>query len=395
MMFLYGIQVTIIGVVLPLLIADFAISNSAGGLLVTSQSGGGIAALIASLIVSDKVSRRGSTITAFAALGALSIAIGLSKSYWAAAIWFLLVGMSMRLFDIMANTSVGEYGAERRNRSMNILHACFAAGAILGPVIAQLIWNVSGSWRTIFFINGVVVVVAITPIVFITQTNRRLPPRLNIEPDSRQNIGSTEDGGATSKEIRSNRDFFNGSFILLAVALVFYSMHQSTISAWLPHLLVTSGGLKSGNGGIGLSAYWFGIVAGRMATSRIPDRTNRILMISIGAILSGLATAGAIAMASSVASLPLFTMAGATSGAVIPLALSEGHHRFPTHTGTVTAIISLSLLVGRFSGPWIVGRLSDTNGIEKALYLSAFVLLLCAAAAYGAKRSTRRDVTIS
>ena len=185
------------------------------------------------------------------------------------------------------------------------------------------------------------------------------------------------------------------SFVLIAVSLVFYSMHQSSITAWLPHLLVTSGGLTPGNGGVGLSIYWFGIIAGRITTSRIPDRVNRLLLISIGATLSGLATAGAIAFSSNPVSLALFFLAGATSGAVIPLALSEGHHRYPSRTGTVTAIISLSLLVGKFSGPWIVGRLTDVRGIEYALYLSAVVLLLCAAAGFGARRSTETDVTNS
>ena len=71
-------------------------------------------------------------------------------------------------------------------------------------------------------------------------------------------------------------------------------------------------------------------------------------------------------------------LAGASSGAFIPLCFSEGQAAHSRRTGTVTMLFSFFLLLGRFIGPWLVGGFADRGGIQISMTAAAAALVLCA-----------------
>ena len=394
LMFLYGIQATVLGVVLPRLIRHYATTAGAGGFLVTAQTIGGFIILLIVILAAKRVSGKLPMLLAYLLIGATSIVIALSTRYVTVALIFIILGAGMRLFDASSNSFIGEYAVERRNRSMNLLHTCFAGGAIIGPVIAQLLLNLTTQWTTVYLAMGLISFMATVPLVTMHFIDRNtvtrsdaLPRGSSAKPSDIAAIEPMSDDSlanragticSPSPKLAFLRLFADPTLSLISLTLALYAIHQSSLTAWLPHLLETTGKFSS-ESGIGISVYWIGIFLGRIAATKLPDTADRMLAIAIGAILGAISTTAAIVFTSVPGVvLVLLLIAGASSGALIPLSFSAGQAKYPDQTTSITALFSLFLLIGRFAGPWGIGMVSDMASIKSSLYITAAVLVLCA-----------------
>ena len=143
-------------------------------------------------------------------------------------------------------------------------------------------------------------------------------------------------------------------------------------------------GLDPLRGLAAISAFWFGLLAGRVGLLVLPRE--------VGA--SGLAVAGLAGAALLWASVRLglagletgFALIGAALGFVFPLMIALAGQRFPESRGTATGLVAGAAALGGFAIPWLHGAVGDHTTVVTAVGTLALWCLVIAAAAWTARR---------
>jgi fucose permease len=139
-------------------------------------------------------------------------------------------------------------------------------------------------------------------------------------------------------------------------------------------------------GRAGISAFWFGLLAGRLAVAAQRGSPNAALLVACG-------SAGAIVVWASAATphIPFFVAmaaAGLALGPVYPVLISLAARRFPHAVGTASGIVGGAGAGGGFLVPWLGGVVGDAFGIRSTVtLLGASALLIALGAAVLARRT--------
>jgi fucose permease len=143
-------------------------------------------------------------------------------------------------------------------------------------------------------------------------------------------------------------------------------------------------GIGEGRGVAAISAFWLGLLLGRLAFLGWRGPVDARLLVASGLASAALLAAG---VASGARSLELLVGgAGALLGFVFPVFVALTTQRFPEARGTATGIVTGAGAAGGFAVPWISGAIGDRFGVAAAfLSLAAWCLALavCALSARG------------
>ena len=371
-MVLYGISAVMIGTTLPEIIEGLDLSLGQGGTVVSMQNAGGIVALLAAALVADRIAKGRWVIGFFLLLGGLLFATGFAGSYIALVWLFFASGAAIRLLDIMLNAYTGDVAAGNRSRVMNLLHMFFSIGAFIGPLLASALLSAEVPWRGIYRIVGASFIGAValgSPLLRAYGLNR-----------SATRTDGSDDAASSGSLLRL--DLF-----ALGLVLLLYGIHQSGVTAWLPYYLIHDAGFSETAAGAGLSAYWVGVIASRLLASRLAGTVGPDRILVTGGVAGGVAVLASI-LTDTVAG---FVVAAVLTGATIPIAMTLAYGRLPARTGTVTAALSIFMLVGRLVGPWIIGAVGDVVGIGSSILVVAFSLLMAGVVGIG---GLRKDVEV-
>ncbi|TFG39037.1 MAG: MFS transporter, partial [Syntrophobacterales bacterium] len=373
-MVLYGLSAVLPGPTLPGIIRDFDLTLAQGGLIGSLQSAGGIVGVLATMWFADKVSRPWVAVLSFGLLSLAYLAVGFAPSYLALLLGFAATGLFIRVLDVMLNAHTGTLAPANSGRAMSTLHMFFSVGAFVGPIVALSLMRLGSTWSQIYLFVGVAyigVMVLGTPWLR-GYVRAAESPETALPPADATGSGSPE-SGAVAQDARSAPSQA-GTIVILGGLLLFYAVHQIGLTSWIPHFLETARGAGPDLASFGLSAYWVGIIAGRYITGRIVDRFGAGRLLAWGclgaAILSAIGALSPWVILAEIA----YALAGLASGATIPLAYSVGYQRLPGRKGTVTALMSLLMMSGRFAGPWLIGAVADARGLVFAMLIPAVVL---------------------
>ncbi len=367
-MVLYGLSAILIGPTLPGIIAEFDLSLAEGGLVSAVQNGGGVLGSLAAVFVADRFRRPLGVVLSFLALGIVWLLIGTAGALFWVMFWFAVSGALIRLLDVWLNAHTGAMAGSNSGRPMNVLHMFFGVGALLGPIAARLIISSGTTWRGVYLSSAFLYIGAI---LVGTLWLRRY---VSTEAAPVETVRARSDGRGEQAAAESTMQT-RRAVSLLGVALFFYAIHQIGVSTWIPYfvenVLGSSPSLASG----ALSAYWLGIIVGRFAASRLVERSGPELLLICGSVGSAVAT--------SLIVLPLpvslvfvtLSVAGALSGATIPLSYTLGYRLAPARLGGLTAVLSVVMLAGRFISPWLIGVIADGYGLRIAMLLPSVGLL--------------------
>jgi fucose permease len=143
-------------------------------------------------------------------------------------------------------------------------------------------------------------------------------------------------------------------------------------------------GLESERGVRAISAFWLGLLAGRLALFAYPGSTRSGLLGVAG--LGGAAALGVGALLRVPAPEVILGLAGISLSIVFPLFVALTTQRFPGAPGTATGIAVGAGALGGFAIPWLTGRIGDALGIEIAFLTLAGWSLAIAGFALIARR---------
>jgi fucose permease len=366
-----GIHVGWIGPLLPEISQLVKVPIDRAGLIISATAAGYFIALIVAGAVSHRWSAQTILTVAMilftAGLFGLAAAPGLPILLGAS----VLIGLGNGAIDIAANALIVDLNRERLAAALNNLHVLFGVGALLGPIIVGFALARSISY---FWIFGAGAIACATVAL-----------ALSITPAIEVRVPAESAGGFISLMARP---------VLWAIGgvLFLYVGGETGIGAWLFLYLRTAAALGVTVASSGVSLYWLGLIAGRVAGGRMAHRISPRELTMLSGAVSACALIGLIAAPRwhGLAAAAVFLI-GFGYGPVFPNMLAVGAARFPSQVGKMSSMVLAGGALGAVFVPWIMGRAmavaTPRSSMEFALGVTIVMALLS-----GAVRSARSIV---
>jgi fucose permease len=273
------------------------------------------------------------------------LGLGLAATWLMVPAVTLLLGGGSGLIDAAANTHTS---LNRGVRFMGWLHASWAVGAALGPLIVVASVGATGSWRAAFVVMAVAFLAVGLLVGYRRQDWMDTPP------------GFDRPSHAAVPRPSSRRR----ALLLLIGLFVLGSGLEGTAGDWSYTQLTAGRSLAAGLAGLGASLFWAGLAGGRVAMGLLGNRIvpDRLLDVSVGvSALGALAFWLAPPLGSALIALPIL---GAAVSVIFPLLLSIT----PTRVGTemTSHAIGYELAAGTLGGgglPALTGLTLQAAGL--------------------------------
>lgn len=358
--FVSGAASQLMGPLLPYLREAYGLSYDLSGLLLSFQSAGNFLAVILTGFLPYWVGRRKSILitSVWMALAFLIFSTGLSAAPLLLGAFFM-VGFSRGGNSNFSNTMISTLPGEKATRGYNLLHGCFAAGAVLSPLMLLL---VAGSlpgvgWRVAAGIMGALCVIQV-----VVYCKVPLPPE-----------HSKRGEHTLDWSFLRVRQFWLGSAMLF-----FYISAEYAITGWLVTYFRDVGILSAGYSQMMNSLLWLVIFCGRMMGAWLTGRISRSRLL----VMDGVGMFGFF----------LLMFFGRSAAQVVVGLMGVGLFMATIYT-TAYAIgsdcvkgndlgNSVMILTGTFGGvvtPAVVGLVAESSGIRAGMGLVVVLtgLLLC------------------
>jgi len=342
---------------LPSIMEEMKLSDSMGGLLASTYLIGTMVSIIALNFLFAKWTSRFSiilysSISAFALLG-----LGLSKSFFLAAIANLVVGFSNGALLTYPGMVASSYNRHETDKMVNFLYGTLAIGIIIWSPIEGAIISSGASWRMCFYIP------AAANILLLILAYAMPPPDI---PD-RSNLNII-------KVIEFLRHDF-GLFAGIASSIFVYVAAEHIINVWGPkyfQAVFPFAGIITAS--IVPSMFWMGLALGRMIAGKWLCNYPVRLLIIILALSSWVIWLSVIFANSPITAIIGIALLGLAFSAIWPLLISCSN-QFPGQGSSM--VFSLFVAIGALGGATgtnIFGVLADFMGFRLALGICSFFI---------------------
>jgi FHS family glucose/mannose:H+ symporter-like MFS transporter len=352
--FTWVMVIGLLGPSIPEIIEDLGISYPQAGLFFTMLSLGSLFGTTLTGIASDYLNRK----VLFAAV-ALILAIGLAGMGLAASyLIILLIILGYSLFGSPAGT-VGQsimlsMFPDRRERYISLQTSFAALGSFTAPLLVALNFTVGLSWRWTFIEAG-----GVALLLFLWILAVPLP----------RAAGRMISWKSLSRILGNPR-------VLASALLIFFSVAPDLgFSYWLAEHFKTELGVPLSLSSAVVSVYLVGMIAGRLATSRLLRRFASIRILKAGLGLSLASLVVFLAAPSITVKLITLLLYGLGTAPVFPLLMARGTALFPDQPGTVSGVLFGSVSLGGMVFPLLLGALASRLSIRLSYILVGVIIL--------------------
>ena len=328
-----GVVTTLLGPILPILIARWSLSDSRAGLFFTLQFCGnlvGIASLRALL------SWRGYRLTFF--LGFTFVSLGtaalLPVSETVAMISTAVYGFGLGLILSGTNLWVAEIAASRRAIALSVLNLAWGIGAIACPALVMFAQRANRLSTLLLAIAMFSAVVALALAAF------------DIEPRSR----GDENSAVQRRQPESKR-----TAVVLGGLFFLYVGTEASVGGWTAALAKRIAATPGTLWALAPLFFWAGLLAGRALAPVVLAQVSEGTLLMSGLILAAVATATLLCVTTFGAAAICITASGLGLACIYPLLVAwmVGYYgKRVRRTGS--AMFALAALGGA-TMPWLVG----------------------------------------
>jgi fucose permease len=344
------------GVLLPAQIAYYGIDKAVIGLLFFTFSVGYLLAGAVSGWLMRRLGLRGELMLGAGAFTALQFVAGTRPPYPVLVGLTVILGFGGGVMEAALNAYLA--ALPRHVVLLNFLHACYGAGALIGPVLASTMFANGLSWGARYLVFGAAGVPLLVGFAL------RYPAEL---PGIDGAAGPSPVFGAT---VRHPAVRLSGLFLAVYVGV------EISIGNWMYSLLIEERGQGALLAGWVVSAYWVGFTVGRFVLSVLAERFGIGPVELAWGCLGVMMAAGMVVwLVPGVAAASVgLVLLGFALGPIYPLTVAVVPRLTPSRLvpTAIGILIGVSVLGGAFF-PWVAGALADTVGLGSLL---PFVLLL-------------------
>ena len=359
LMAFFSISLTMISPMLPVIVKEFELTTSQGGLIMTYQSIGGALITVLMMFIADKYDKAMLIIIGFFLLIVSLFLISFVSAYNIILLLFFLYGVGSKIGDNLNNSFLTERFSENSGVYLNILHGFFGIGALLGPLIASGLINQGIYWGDIFKLVGFVSLFVLVYFIVIVIKDNKIS--LSISSDK--------------NKINYAKIFGNYKARILYLIMLLYIGSQSALSTWLPMYMENYLQTTSLIGGLALSLFWIGNIISRFMASYFTQEHSNIFLIKWGNFLGFIVLFISIILQIYWLTLINVVLIGFFTGATVPLVLDIASGLFPDNNGAVTSVLFVVINLSVMFFPWFIGLLVDHFDFQIAFIITAIILL--------------------
>jgi MFS transporter, FHS family, glucose/mannose:H+ symporter len=315
--------------------------------------------------------------------GAGIVGLGLAPSWAVFAVLAVPAGLGAGGLDGGSNGLFLDLFRSNRGRAMNLLHLFFSIGALSAPLIVGALVDSGIAWQVVIAATGIApLALAAGFCIAALPSGRTTGGRVSTSDPA--DAADAAAGGAGSRAGLRRRIAL--PLVLLGIGILTYVASEVGVSNWLVRFLDRA---PLGTATLALSLFWAGLAVGRLVSSGIADRFDHVRFTAACAGILSVALVGAVAVPSLALSIGLFTIVGIASGPIFPMILAVGGERYAERSAAVSGLLTGFGVVGGVLYPPLMGVLSVTVGLTAAMYGTAILGLVCAAALIAFDRRSR------
>lgn len=359
LMFFFSISLTMISPMMPVIVEQFNISLSQGGLIMTYQSIGGILVTLLMVFVADKYKKSSLIIIGYFIFVISLFAISAASIFKIILGLFFLFGVGTKIIDNLNNSYLAEKFPENRGVYLNILHGVFGIGALIGPIFARILMDFNVNWELVFMILGIF---SSAVLIFFIKISRKDKSEKAINKNGKN-------GGNLLKVFKSYKAW------ILSIIMFLYVGNQSGLTTWLPMYMESYLKTDPFLASLSLSVLWIGIILGRFACTTLTKKYKDFFLIRWGSISGGGILLLALLLKSPLILIFGLGLVGLLTGAIFPLVIESASKWFPDNAGTVTSMIYVILNLSMMFFPWFIGKLADNFNFQWAFLFTAIIMM--------------------
>jgi MFS transporter, FHS family, glucose/mannose:H+ symporter len=346
-MFCFGIVLALLGTIfgLPEVRDRLSLDVVRQGTLLALLYGGVLLSTPFVGPVIDALGHKIVLVVSSALVTAALVAFMVAHSYSLAIVASVLLGMGGGGLNTSTNALTSDLYEKQRGAKLNLLGMFFGVGALFIPLLTATISNTFSDAQIIAF------AVALSGACFLLYALLPFPP-----PREGHGFSMTE-------ALRVAR--YPG-VLLFAFVLFFESGNEAVISGWTSTYILSLGANPQLATWI-LSAYWVGLMLGRLAATRVLRRLGNWKTIFACAASAFLGYALLVTTASTALIAAGVLLVGLAYSPVYPTALAMVGDRYSRFAGSVFSLLFTIGLCGGMVFPWTVGRVSHSAGLRTGM----------------------------
>jgi hypothetical protein len=306
---------------------------------------------------------------------ALSLALigpGLATGLPALIASLVVMGLFSGFLDVLENAQAAELERNAGRPLINGFHGFWSLGAIVGSVTA-----------------GAAAYAGIAPLPqFIAAT-------VLIAAGSAAFLGALPDtrtGAIGATALAAGRWQLTGSVAAVAAIALGGILVEGGTSDWSALYLQELSHANQGVAAAGFALFWAATTLVRFRADLLTAHTSPAAVARLGAGVAALGIAVAIAFPALPGALTGFTLAGAGTAVLVPLAFSAAANL--GQSGTALAIVTSSGYAGSIVGPALIGFAADHAGLRFAMAIPLLTAVLVVILA-GALRGRANEATVT
>ncbi len=345
-----GLVLIMLGSILPEMKSDYALSYQVGGALLSVQSVGYVlAGLLAGYLpffLGIKISFL--LIQLSVTLGFVMLLVS-GNPVWLLAAMFL-IGIGKGGITNYNNLLMNIY-SEGNAGPLNILHACFAAGAVIAPLIAMVVTG----WRPAVIIGCVCCVASLAFL---------LPAGFSDKDLETSDTPAAADKVEDSRKKKVDYGFVKEKLFWVTVIICFfYQAVEASFMGWMTSFLIETGVMAESLAQFTTSVLWMALMAGRLLCSAAATKFSpRSMILVLTLITTGFMVI--LLQTKSPAGLIIATAGiGLGMSGMFGTSVSNAgdiFSKYPVCMGFFVFLTSMGAIVA----PAIIGSVANTQGMQ-------------------------------
>lgn len=252
--FIFGFSLILNSTLIPVIEKSYSIDHSLVGL---ALSLGSIAFLVSSLLYGyllEKYKAFYVIISGILILLAGNFTMFFMNSYIMVILGMFFINFGGGALEVSVPFLIGVSGEGKKGKILNLLHASFAMGAVISPIVSSLVLKYTPYWKSTYLLAALINLIPLISIYIIKNDILNL------------HANYLESGKGSLKEV------LNSSLIILVLALSFYVGYEMNFTSWISTFLYEVRNFNVSNAAIFPSFLWLGLFLGRSFLSEMPEK---------------------------------------------------------------------------------------------------------------------------